>query len=369
MKIDIPARTSALLIAWLCAWSPSVSHAADEAPAGAGDPPLSVDAKADAADKTWEDYRKAVYADMIDGDSPREWALVSASFGFEFPDQATSPLQPTSAQLLQRAVERAPDDFLVQWIAAEKWLSTSQCSASPPPDGHVEALMRIEPDNAASSIPAIALASQRGNAAALDNALAHMATATRYDEHDGEAMHAWMNAFERVPVPDALLAVDDDPRPGDPEAIRFISAVAESTIGLPSYQSLVNACTPSRADGDWRRLAYCEDAARVMATSSKTLVAQTIGLAVLRRLGDGVMTEADLRMQRNHLWLRQSWMDLLSSDRQAETMKAYIADWRRSDNEIEIIRRALRRGGLPDEAPDGWLPAAQAAPYANPAQD
>ncbi|GAA0710745.1 hypothetical protein GCM10009105_12140 [Dokdonella soli] len=375
MKIDVP-MLAVVLALWSSASfaqtaSPAASAhdtqtvAATPIPSTAGDAEDSTTsdpetAAADAAQHAWEAYQDTIADALIDSDRPRDWMLAANMMRF-VGDASAKPPQPSRAELLERAARRAPDDVLVQWMATLDRSGGNTCVAKPVPDENVEALTRLEPDNAASWMMALALASARKNPALVDDALAHMASSARYDDHFADTLHAWIDVYDRFPMPDSILATEflaptpQTPRTTSQSMLSSTSALAQAAaIAMPAYHTLITACKPGTGDGDsWQRHAYCEDAGRLMLGKGKTLIARSIGFAVLRNLGR--FTAADQQERRNLDWYMHAGIELFGDDgRDADALAAYQVDWRNLDDEIEVIRRALRRAGLPDEAPAGW---------------
>jgi hypothetical protein len=85
-----------------------------------------------------------------------------------------------------------------------------------------------------------------------------------------------------------------------------------------------------------------------------TLIARSIGFAILRNLG--VATDADRAAKRNLEWYTANVARGTGEDGDSRDALAHESDWRRMDDEIDVLKSALRRAGLPTEAPEGWTP-------------
>lgn len=335
-------------------------YVADAAEGPAGSDPKAI-AAGDAAQHAWEAYQNSIADALIGSDRPRDWMLAANMMRF-FGDDSAEPLHPSRDELLERATRRAPDDVLVQWMATLDRSGANTCVAKSVPDENVEALTRLQPDNAASWLMALALASTRKNPALVDDALAHMASSARYDDHFADTLRAWLDVYDRFPPPLSLQIAESAAAPSQISAttlksmMGFTSALAQAAAtAMPGYQYLTGACKPDADDNSsWRRYAYCEDVGRLMLGNGKTLIARLIGFAVLRNLGD--LTAADRQERRNLDWYMHKFIEAVGYERADDiAIGSYQTDWRHFDDEVEIIKRALRRAGLPDEAPVGWV--------------
>jgi hypothetical protein len=89
-----------------------------------------------------------------------------------------------------------------------------------------------------------------------------------------------------------------------------------------------------------------------------SLASRRLGFALLRTLGDEVVTPEDLDARRELAWINANAARVSGySDLDRLAIEAHREDWRALDDEYEIMQRALRRAGLPAEAPVGWAPA------------
>lgn len=288
----------------------------------------------------WQAWSAAVEQTLRTSRQPRDWALAAVSM-------AGSPAADTAADaLLQRALAAAPDDVLVHWLAAQHASRQKQDELAA---RSASVLTRLEPDNAASWLPAAALAARAGDAAALDAALARMATATRCDSHFADALSAWIEAYERQPIPGAGTS--------DAPTAAFTAALARaSALAIPAYAPLMAACRDN--DGTSvpaQRRAHCNAVGHLLLQQGPTLIDRDVGAGLLRHGGDATLTEADRAMQRRLAWHRQQ-ATALALDEDPAALRAYAADWRTRTDETEVIERALRRAGLPTEPPADWIP-------------
>jgi hypothetical protein len=285
-------------------------------------------------------YDLSVRHALLDSGAPRNVALAAIAPRFSHDDIGALDDQ------MFRAASLAPDDALVQWLAATRLLAAHEEARAAI---SIETLIRLEPDNASVWALALSLAASRNDSAATDDALAHMAQSTRADEHIADALHAWLAAYESHPRPLSAFA-----NPAEAGAAPFVDAMAKATaVALPSYQPIVQACS---TEGSHRREA-CATAARVMLYHATSLASRRLGFALLRTLGGDVVTADDLAARRELAWINTNAGRASGfSDLDRLAIEAHREDWRALGDEYEIMQRALHRAGLPAEAPVGWLP-------------
>jgi hypothetical protein len=284
---------------------------------------------------------------MRSGTRPRDWAL--AATASPEPSRTIGATAHFDGDLF-RAAQAAPSDTLVQWLVANYGDAAPEGASRR--DAAIDALTRMEPDNGAVWMQALTAAAQRGDGAAVDDALGRMAASRRFDDHYVDIVHAWIDVYDRHPAPAALSV---DAYDGG-----FAAAVAKaSATAMPAYQFIVTACKPKTASHDnFARGASCTDAGRLMLQRGDTLIARSIGFAILRNLD--AATDADRLANRNLEWYRANALHGTGEDGNVRDALGYESDWRRMDDEIDVLRSALQRAGLPTEAPDGWSPHALA---------
>ncbi|HJT97256.1 MAG TPA: hypothetical protein VJ696_02995 [Rhodanobacteraceae bacterium] len=289
-------------------------------------------------------YDGSVRHALIASGTPRGIALASLP--------AISPADESAAgdERLFRAATLAADDVLVQWLAANRFLAAHDDARAA---AVIATLTRLEPDNAAAWALALSLAARRGDSDAVDRALARMAASTRADEHVGDALHAWLDVYERHPR--ALSAFAN---PAEAEAAPFIDAMSRATAAaMTSYQAAIDACDPSPGPA---RTADCAASGRLMLHRATSLSARKAGFAMLHHAG--VETAADVEARRELAWIAENAARASGfSDLDRLAIEAHREDWRALDDEYEILRRAMRRAGLPEDAPVGWIPARASA--------
>lgn len=353
------------------AWSGSLSLSGDRTEASAtstsvqdnndhAGSELKATAAEAAAERAWQSYQSAIADALIASNRPRDWALAANMLLFS--DSSSGQTRSDRGELLERAARDAPDDVLVQWMAALEHVGASGSVAIPAQDESIQALIRLQPDNAASWMMGLALALKRNDPTLAENAIAHMASSVRYDDHFADTLHAWLDVTDRFPLPNSALALSfkQDAPDASQETLQsiagFTSALAQAAaMAATGYQSLSTYCKPGKDNnGHWPRDAYCEDTGRLMLDKGKTLIARLIGFAVLRNLNR--ITATDQQERNNLNWYMDRMLEASGyKSMHSAAIEAYQADWRNLDDEIAVIKRALRRAGLPDAAPTGWI--------------
>ena len=286
-------------------------------------------------------YEMSVRHALFDSGTPRNIALASIA-----PKASTEDLGALDDEMF-RAASLAPDDPLVQWLAANRLLAAHDDARA---SIAIETLIRLEPYNASVWALALSLAVSRHDATATDDALAHMAQSTRADEHVADALHAWLAAYESHPRPLSAFA-----NPAEAGAAPFVDAMAKaSAAALPSYRPIFQAC--SSADG--HRHDVCATAARVMLYHASSLASRRLGFTLLRTLGDDVVTDEDLAARRELAWINANAARVSGiADLDGAALAAHREDWRGLGDEYDVMQRAMHRAGVPAAAPVGWVPS------------
>ena len=303
-------------------------------------------ASAGEASSPYATFEKSLDTAMRSSARPLDWAL--AATASPNPSRTIGAPTPRSDGDLYRAAQAAPNDALVQWLVAN-YADTTTPEGASHRAAAIDALTRIEPDNAAVWMQVIYDAGTRGDATGVDDALTRMAESRHFDEHFVDIAHAWFDVYNRYPPPAGLATDGYD--------AGFVAAMAKAAAtAMPSYQSVILACKPpATRDGDFDRKASCTRSGRLMLQHGHTLVAQSIGFAVLRNLD--AATDADRAANRNLDWYRANSLRGTGDQGDVRDAFSYESDWRRMDDEIDVVKSALRRSGLPTEAPEGWSPA------------
>jgi hypothetical protein len=305
-------------------------------------------AAAGEAPSAYQRFESSLDTAMRSGTRPLDWAL-AATVNAK-PERTIGAASPNVDGDLFRAAQAAPNDPLVQWLVANR-ADTSTPEGAAHRTAAVDALTRIESDNGANWMEALVDAEKRGDANGTDDALTRMAESRRFDDHFVGVVHAWLDAYDRHPPPPGIST--------DNYSAGFVVAFAKAAAtALPAYQGIVRVCKPPAADGAaFERAGRCATVGRTMLHHGTTMIAQSIGFAILRELD--VANDDDRAANRNVEWYRANALSGTGYESNPRDALAYESDWRRMDDEIDVARSALHRAGLPTEAPSGWT-----SPYA-----
>lgn len=273
-------------------------------------------------------------------------------------DDTPSALRPKSADVVARAAGLAPDDAFVQWLAADVGsYYSSKCGPTRWPEAEVANLVRLEPDNAGALQYAAALAHAKGDQAAVDDALARMASARRADDHLGDEIAAWTRAYVAHPVASPF---DDTTGKSDasPQSNALARALQQTGFrSSPVESALEESCKPA-ADSDraWQRLGWCADAGVLLAARGNSFTLRELGLKMLTAAGATHDDIADL--QRQFDWLKANAASPMQNGAAfADEPSDHAADWKAAPSEIAATERRLVRLGKPLTPPAGWMPA------------
>jgi hypothetical protein len=287
--------------------------------------------------------------------SPRDWALSATVMHSDEQSDGPSPADASRGALLRKAAEAAPTDPLVQWLWAIAPAEISGCTAASPCMNRGNALAKLEPDNGAAWVPAVADAVRFHDAQRTDDALAHMAAATRYDEVFRDSKSAWLDAFRRFPMPPELLRSPDG-KSGDATLAAESGAMSQVTYALAPYEEFIQACQRGgRAEVPAARLANCAGAGRLMLDQSTTITARMVGASLLQI--SGALTAEDRARVRAAQWQIEQHVLLAPKGgpdlaRMREEMDRLVAN----DSEVAAMQEDLRSAHVSLTPPAGWQP-------------
>jgi hypothetical protein len=314
--------------------------AADRPPSGA---PAT---ESDIADEQTRPGDALVVA-FLDWDAPVLAALAAS------PDARDRALAATSRfdghvdeTALENAAARAPDDALVQWLAASHWFTNRAGLRA------AEQLTRLEPDNGAAWM----LAYLHGERDA-ESALLRAAGAARFDDHRMDLLHAWLDAYARLQ--DATTPLPSN----SPWSDRYAAAQAHSLADDgPAWKRLVDRCREGSPEAAIRRRA-CADLGVLMSREGSSLVSRTIGFAILRDANGGTLDAPEQAAQRQLEWYVHAQGHAFDRDPgpDPEQMAAIERDVLAANDEVTFIRNALRHIGAALRPPDDWISPREAA--------
>lgn len=311
-------------------------------------------AAADAFQQKYQRDQRERFDALRSDSSPRMQALAGRIYLDD--DDPANKLLPKPAQVVARAAQLALDDAFVQWLAADEGsYASSACGPTTRPEQEVANLVRLEPDNAAAWQYAVALAVAKGDAARVDDALAHMADAKRADDHQGEEVQAWRKHYADHPETFMQDGEDGDGARPDARTLALSSALQKAahysgTVGA----NLETACKPdASADSAWQRLGWCARAGELLATRGNSFDLRDTGLKMLAAAGATPDDLADL--QRNQQWLIENAAVPMRNLRLFSELDTITTDWNGASDEIAATQNRLKRLGKPLTPPAGWV--------------
>jgi len=300
-------------------------------------------------------YQNALEESLRASASPRDWALSATVMHSDDRSDGPSPADASRGALLRKAAEAAPTDRLVQWLWAIAPSEISGCTAASPCVNRGNALAKLEPDNAAAWVPAVADAVRFHDAQRTDDALAHMAAATRYDEAFRDAKGAWLDAFRRFPMPPELLRSPDG-KAGDATLAAESGAMSQVAYALAPFDELVEACQrDGHAEVPRARLANCAGAGRLMLDQSTTITARMVGASLLEMSG-ALAAEDRARVRAAQWQLEQHAMLEPKGEPDLARMREEMDRLVASDSEVAAMQEDLRRAHVALTPPAGWQP-------------
>jgi hypothetical protein len=308
------------------------------------------DADTEAAEALWRAYQVSVFKALRDSSDPHDWALATLVHA----GVAKQSDDPERAALIKRAVAALPDDAMIQWIALGQ---SRDKGAKITADAALQKLQALEPDNAAVWNEALVRATKSKDIAGQDAALARMAMSSRFDIHFTDTMKHLTDAYRRNPVPDEYIRLLSKTHSeiADQDMAAIAAAMTAYAIALPAFQHLVNACRLNPTTSEHaERADNCATIGRTMAFHADTLIANRIGLAVLRV--SRTFTEDDVQNARPDDWVYRQYTSIVASAKEsAEQGKAYQKDWYETGSEMEAMRRMVTHVGKSLTPPDDWV--------------
>jgi hypothetical protein len=186
---------------------------------------------------------------------------------------------PSDAMLVESAAARDtlarlamtttdPKVYSMAWRACKPHASVGVCALV-----SAEQWARLDPDNGTPWLHLLAQANARGEPAAVEHALFRLSGAKRGDS-------GFLDAAGAI-----FAAAGDDPATTVGSLDLAAATIGfEGAVGLPSYQTLVNACkSPALADPN--RQQTCNNIAEYLVNRSDSLLDRAIGISVGRQAG------------------------------------------------------------------------------------
>jgi hypothetical protein len=304
-------------------------------------------------------YLRSLEAGMRSSKFPRDRALSTQVMQFDAPFYMPAMgTDPTRGELLRNAAEAAPRDHLVQWIWANASAGASGCTHANPCPDRGRALAKLEPDNGAAWIPAVAFAFQDHDEGGTDEALARMAAAKGYDDKAHELEEAWDEIIRRYPPPKLPSTIPgiEQPKPGDsdPGFVKTLVAMQGASVGL-STMSMAESCErEAMCRADPRRGASCAKAARLLLDQGDSYMTKAAGAGILE--SSAFATAEDRMRIRDLTWQVVQYRQLMRSARDDPATALRLSEDSRSEGEVARMLEQLSRAHVPLTPPAGWNP-------------
>ncbi|MFT3790534.1 MAG: hypothetical protein QM741_05550 [Rudaea sp.] len=321
------------------------AKAADKAPAAA----------APAEDPAFKLFRHDLINLLaLSGDARKQIAAAQIAAP-DMGDVSRSALKKTPA-LLKRALELAPQDPLVLWIAASNACLTQPGCADP---AALKTLQTVDADNAAVWL----LGFQGDDADKQHAGVARMAQAQRYDDYWGADVVALYRALEVLPVPKEIIALGFS---SESARINFATSIASAFLPV-SLQRLHVFCTTLDTAKEATAAADCIAVARRL-ESGGAFVAQGIGFAIEEALlAPGVDKDVMAARRRSAAWQKERFMELSSRFAHEPALaQAYIDALEKGPDEPAAVIALLRGQNLRTDPPAEWQPASLTSPQTLP---
>jgi hypothetical protein len=312
---------------------------ATQTPEEAAAPPTP----AELAAKAWSDN---LALQLRTSSSARERAL-SARMSVDDPKQA--------GKVLREAAQAASTDPLVQFLWSSmgpgEW---SGCDAASPCPEQSLAWAHIEPDNGLAWLPPFEALYKAGDEKSIDEAIAQMARANRYDDHLVETWLALRKAISARPMSTEVATqmlhgesrVAGDPRD---EVIGIMSMAYAAAVPM-QLGSISRACRRElHPDSAPERFENCARIGRNVMNSDSSVLMKTIASGWLRV--SGMQNDADRETRRVFDWRRQASVDAMNRPHVAE---GYFDDLASTGSESRAQELLLTRAGIPLDPPEDW---------------
>ncbi len=287
-------------------------------------------------------YNAAMVDALLAEGTPRSMVLAATSVLTIGQDAKAN--EQRKLDLLKQAAQMAPDDAWVQWFAA---LHADPAEILPEA---ALALQRLEPDNGAVWLFPLSAASRANDSVGVTEALARMGASRSFDDHFMAFTLEWLKFFRSHPI--FLENIDD----GEfaPAVQPLVMALARaSALAMPNISSALRACKSVDQPLAAERREACLDAGRLIQSESRTLLFQGIGERMLRLAG----AEDAAELARNKDYFSQKFGSISDSIfEDPQEFERYQSDLLKTGSEIQVLKNALTRAGIPLLPPADWKP-------------
>lgn len=307
--------------------------------------------------KGWREALLPLFEKLRQSSDPRDWMVASQLFQIGDLDPASNGA--ARAELLKNAAAAAPDDVLIQWVAAMAVPASGGggCSAPKPLPANLDGLLRLEAANGLAWLPVLQQSYQDKDALGVDAALARMAAADRYDDHRQEYMRMLVKLYAANPQVGARIGADLESTVGKLDEagqaeVSFGMAMGQTMAVAPSLYLLNKVCDPKQETApEARRLALCADVGQRLAERGVNASLRRDGESLLELVGQSQGKIQALDRELEFL----SWMLDQASDQQRASA-IFREEWSRSGDEVDALRATVNALGLPTTPPAMWQP-------------
>lgn len=307
--------------------------------------------------KGWREALLPLFEKLRQSSDPRDWMIASQLFQIGDLDPASNGV--ARAELLKNAAAAAPDDVLVQWVAAMAVPASGGggCSAPKPLPANLDGLLRLEAANGLAWLPVLQQSYQDKDALGVDAALARMAAADRFDDHRQEYMRMLVKLYAANPQVGARIGADLESTVGKLDEagqaeVSFGMAMGQTMAVAPSLYLLNKVCDPKQESApEARRLALCADVGQRLAERGANASLRRDGESLLELVGQSQGKIQALDRELEYL----SWMLDQAGDQQRASA-IFREEWSRSGDEVDALRATVNALGLPTTPPAMWQP-------------
>ena len=302
----------------------------------------------------YRNYQRQLLSHLRESVEPRDWALASELSLAGDTDSTGAPVD--RQEMLRNAAAAAPNDPLVQWLAANNISSSGDgaCGSSLPKPEFVAALMTAAPDNGAALLMDLDAALRAKDKAGVDDILLRVTAAPHFTTYVTEALRAWVKVYQEFGPPDFMPALQPGDRAGRDKRV-FVLAIshAAAMTGM-RYSAVSKACNVATQDAghSWQRASLCEDMGRHISQVSSSILNAQMGLLVVKKTGR--LEPADESQQRELTWLSHAPVHVEEESASPAVFRSYLADTLALDDEREVMRRLLKRLGMSATPPATW---------------
>lgn len=192
-----------------------------------------------------------------------------------------------------------------------------------------------------------------------DKTLEAARSTTRYDSRSYEQIRFMMEVFQRVPMNRTEIGEGYREVGDTDEARAALNAFSLwAAYGIPAFQDVVNACRDQTLHAVVRRPADCRHVAAVLANESDVLIAQGIGIAMLKRTASSAEEQAQAQaLKRDMDWqLHQRYLSGADSQALRDDVTSMLRLLRSPgiNSERQMSEAILSERGIALTPPADW---------------